>query len=128
VDGTNIPQLTIKVQGVDATYGTPQVWIINEQGEINYFAPVDNAASDGTWVTIGGIPQLYTGNYAVLVRNLQQDGSLVTMGGAGLVVYGNDPPPPPPPICVSEHDVCEIYSLLPKSLGQQERTLAAFGN
>jgi hypothetical protein len=94
VNGLYIPQLTITVQEVDATYGTPQIWILNEAGAVVYSSDATSYDVSNNWAAVMGVPTLVSGNYAVLVRTVQADGSLLTVGGAGLVVYGNDPPPP----------------------------------
>lgn len=88
--------LFLSGQGIDATYGPPQVWVFDEQGQTTAHGDAPSWGADGTWVS--GTPDLsgaLTGNYLVAVRNVQSDGSLVTIGYAMLMVYGNDPTPPP---------------------------------
>jgi hypothetical protein len=98
INGVGPPSsISLTGSGVDATYGTPQVWVFNDIGAVMYTTTVDGMSPDGTWVCFSGLPALYTGTYVVLIRNVQADGTVLTVGGAQMDVYGNDPPPPPPP-------------------------------
>lgn len=97
----NSPPVVISMSGdgMDATYGMPQVIFCNTNGYDVASTTAPAISFDGTWLQAPTpyLGFLYSGTYRVVVRNVMPNGSLQTIGGAWVDIFGNDPPPPPDP-------------------------------